>query len=299
LHSDGQDADSRLEGSDSDTPHDKDLRGKGRGKGGQAGSGHGTEKDNRFLLGGLKGVIAASILFSVLSLTVISFANSAALNSVLPSLMAALFVYLGAVAALSFSLRLACLASTWLALCFLWSFGILAIARIDLVPETLAAVFAVNAVNALVIGHMVYGVTVELWRDMSVDAAIRKGLKRWATPGAVAVAALLASILVLAPLEPVWISTLFVTGMGAIAASAPIIFLGLPISLRQMSFDESSVALANRHRERREDVLSHLATLASPRWAYAVFGIFVVLSAILISEGGRAADLRDVTAILL
>lgn len=248
------------------------------------------------MLGRLKGVIAASIFFSVLSLTAIFFANSAVLNSVLPSLMAALFVYLGAIAALSFSLRLACLASTWLALCFLWSFGILAIARIDLVPETLAAVFAVNA---LVIGHMVYGVTVELWRDMSVDAAIRKGLRRWATPGAVAVAALLASILVLAPLEPVWISTLFVTGMGVIAASVPIIFLGFPISLRQMSFDESSVALANRHRERREDVLSHLATLASPRWAYAVFGIFVVLSAILISEGGRAADLRDVTAILL
>ncbi len=290
MASDGQDVGSGGNRLDGDGPDDERL---GNNEPRSA------KPDRPFFFLGLKGVIGASVLFSVLSLIGISFANTTVLVPLLPGLVASLVIYAAAIGALGFSARLAVLASVWLALCFLWSFGILAIARIDLVPETIAAVFAVNAVNALVVAQLIYGVTVELWRDMSVEAAIRKGLKRWATPGAVAVAAILVSLLVLAPLEPVWISTLFATGMAVIAAAVPVIFLGLPVSLSHMRFDESSVALANRHRERRENMLGRLAALATPRWAYAVIGIFVVLFAILVSEGGRAADLRNAAAVLL
>lgn len=239
--------------------------------------------------------IACAAGFSLFSLYAIYQAGIGSLLPALAPLVLALVLYAFAVAALTLSAHLSLLASAVLALCFLWAFGFLSLARVALETPTIVAVMAVDAANALLVAQLIYGVVADACRDMEIDAAIGKNLKRWTMPGAIAVAAMLIPVLALAPLEGDWVMAALIAALGTVIASTPVIFVALPYVLERIAIAESIVARANRWRERREDVLFPLAVLAVPRWAYAVCGAIAVLFAIVFADAGRAESLFAAT----
>lgn len=243
--------------------------------------------------------IACGVIFSALSAYILYRSENGALLAALPPLLLALALYAVAIAALTLSLILSLFAALVLTLCFVWSFGFLVLAHVALDPPTIVAVMAVNTANALLVAQLIYGVVTDTCRDMEVDAAVGKNLKRWTLPGAIAVAAMLIPILALAPLEGDWVVAALTAELGTVLASTPVIFIAFPYVLDKTAIAENIIARANRWREWREHFLYPLAAIAVPRWAYAVCGAIAVVFAIVFFDGGRAVSFDSSTLILL
>ena len=239
--------------------------------------------------------IACAVLFSLLALYGLYAGDPRHLLAALPPLIPSLLFYFAGIFLLTLSPGLSLIASGALALCILWSLGLLALARVDLDPPVVVAVLAVNAANALLIAQLVYAVLVDACRDMELGAAVGKNLRRWTVPGAIAVAAMLIPILALAPLEGEWVVAASIAALGSVLASTPVNFIALPYLLDRMPIAEPVIARANIWREWRETYLLAFGAIASPRWAYAICGAVAVLFAVFLFDGGRVAILADGT----